>query len=195
MAQGQMGDIVKYGLLAAAGYFLWTKFGASLMATTPPAVVPIPPIVPVGGGSVGGSPGGGGVVTGGGGGVVSTGGGGTVAGGGSTGGSTGGGGSTTGSTGATGLVALLQQAAGTTGTLNADQWSYYYATLPGRTAIDPTTFQALFFPNGRPSDPSQNPQMTAAGFASAIAARGLSGGRGFQPGPRIIHVPRMIFTR
>lgn len=187
MAQSGMGDIVKYGLLAVAGYFAWTKFGPSLMASisTPTAVIPVPP-VPLGGGSVGGSTGGGVVVTGGGGGVVAGG------------GSTGGGGVVAPpvvTPGATGLASLLQQAAGTTGTLNADQWSYYYATLPGRSAIDATTFQSLFFPNGRPSDPSQNPQMTAAAFASALAGRGLSGGRGFQPGPRIIYVPRMIFRR
>jgi hypothetical protein len=71
---------------------------------------------------------------------------------------------------------------GSSSTLNADQWSYYY-TQTGHTAIASGTFESLFFPNGRPSDPTQNPQMTAAQFVAAIATAGLNG---FGPVPQAV---------
>jgi len=69
----------------------------------------------------------------------------------------------------------LQAAAGNVSTLNADQWSYYYAALTGRSAISPGVFETLFFPNGRPSDPSHYQQYTAVQWASIAAGGGLSG--------------------
>lgn len=77
-------------------------------------------------------------------------------------------------------------------TLDADQWNYYYTSAApqglGQPAI--SNFTTLFFPNGRPSDPSQNPQMTAAQFVAALGNPGLSGlnGRGWA---RAIPVPAM----
>ena len=58
----------------------------------------------------------------------------------------------------------------------------------GQPAV--SNFMTIFFPNGRPSDPSQNPQMTAAQFVAAIGNPGLSGlnGRGWA---RAIPVPAM----
>lgn len=75
-----------------------------------------------------------------------------------------------------GTAQLLQQSAGPgVTTLNADQWNYYYQRLPGKSSVPDDVFTALFFPNGRPADPSQNPQMSAADFVAAITTKGLSG--------------------
>ena len=76
---------------------------------------------------------------------------------------------------ATGPTTLQKlQAAGGTGALNADQWSYYWSQI-GKPAIDPVTFNSAFFPNGRPDDATQNPTMTADAFIAALATKGLSG--------------------
>jgi hypothetical protein len=76
-------------------------------------------------------------------------------------------------------VQQLQNAAGAGVTvLDADQWAYYWTNTLGKTAIDPTAFGAIFFPNGRPSDPAQNPTMNASQFLAAIATKGISGLRG-----------------
>lgn len=77
--------------------------------------------------------------------------------------------------------------------LNADQWNYYYTSATpqglGQSAI--ANFNTIFFPNGRPADSTQNPQMTAAQFVAAIGNPGLSGlsGRGYT---RVIPVPAMM---
>ena len=91
------------------------------------------------------------------------------------------------------LTQQLQTLAGPGVTsLDADQWNYYYTTAApqglGQPAV--SNFMTIFFPNGRPSDPSQNPQMTAAQFVAAIGNPGLSGlnGRGWA---RAIPVPAM----
>jgi hypothetical protein len=78
-------------------------------------------------------------------------------------------------------VQQLQNAAGAgVTTLNADQWQFYWNQI-GKPAISSDIFTALFFPTGRPSDPSQAPMMTATAFASALASKGLSGGgRGYR---------------
>lgn len=77
------------------------------------------------------------------------------------------------------VVQQLQNYAGQGITnLDADQWSYYWQTDLKKTPIDPTVFGALFFPSGRPSDPSQNPTMTADQFIAALATKGISGYRG-----------------
>jgi hypothetical protein len=76
-------------------------------------------------------------------------------------------------------VQLLQNAAGAGVTnLTADQWSFYWQTNLGKTPIDPQTFGALFFPNGRPTDLTQIPTMNANQFVAAIATKGISGYRG-----------------
>lgn len=59
--------------------------------------------------------------------------------------------------------------------LNADQWAYYWNNTLSKAAIDPTVFTSLFFPNGRPSNPSQSPTMTAAQFVAALGSKGVSG--------------------
>ena len=67
-------------------------------------------------------------------------------------------------------------AANTTGmsVLDADQWNYYWNQL-GFPAVSDTVFASTFFPNGRPSDASQNPTMTAAQFTGALTAAGMTG--------------------
>ena len=59
-------------------------------------------------------------------------------------------------------------------TLTADQWSFYYGQLSGRTPIPPGVFGPLFFPVGRPTN-GIDAQMTAQDFVTAIATKGLSG--------------------
>ena len=72
-------------------------------------------------------------------------------------------------------VQQLQNAAGAQVTqLDADQWGYYWQQI-GKPAIDGAVFGQIFFPNGRPADATQNPEMTAAQFMAAIATKGLSG--------------------
>lgn len=92
------------------------------------------------------------------------------------------------------LAQLLQTAAASDpnfhGTYNADQWSYYYQRLPGRVAIPAPLFDSIFFPSGRPADPSQYPQYTASDYAAAVGARGLSG-----PGARLPLPVPMVHVR
>lgn len=72
-------------------------------------------------------------------------------------------------------VQQLQNAAGSGVTvLDADEWAYYWQQI-GKAAIDPTVFGAIFFPQGRPANPAQNPTMNASQFLAAIATKGLSG--------------------
>jgi hypothetical protein len=74
------------------------------------------------------------------------------------------------------LVQQLQNAAGAGVTvLNADQWQYYWMNTLKKPQVDQTSFDALFFPQGRPSDPAQNPTMTANQFVAALATKGISG--------------------
>ncbi len=75
------------------------------------------------------------------------------------------------------------------GLLDADQWSAIWTQI-GQTPINPTTFGNLFFPNGRPADPSQNPTMTLATFLAALQTQGLSGVGG--PGSKLIPVPVVL---
>ena len=91
------------------------------------------------------------------------------------------------------LTQQLQTLAGPGVTsLDADQWNYYYTSAAPQGLAQPaiSNFDTIFFPNGRPSDPSQNPQMTAAQFVAALGNPGLSGlnGRGWA---RAIPVPAM----
>lgn len=96
------------------------------------------------------------------------------------------------------LVSLLGDAAKSDpayvaggGKMNADQWSYYYGRLAGRSAISPAAFSAAFFPNGRPAGDA--PTMAASDFVAAIATRGLSGlGRAV---PRLLTVPALNAIR
>jgi hypothetical protein len=168
------GDIIKYGLLAVGGYLLynWWVSQPATTATAPVTTIPLPPSVPVtpagGGGAAPPPP------------VVNP----PPPSGGS-----GGAPPPAGGVGAASLAQALNAAAGNSAssTLNADQWSYYY-TNTGHTPIDSSVFSQLFFPNGRPSDPSQNPQMTAAQFVAAIATKGLNGfGASLVPmGPQMV---------
>ena len=83
---------------------------------------------------------------------------------------------------------LLNLAGATsTTTLNADQWNYYYSQLGG--SFPAGVFDSLFFPNGRPSDPTQVPTYSVDGFLNLLATKGLSG-----LGARVIAVPRMLRT-
>lgn len=90
------------------------------------------------------------------------------------------------------MSAQLQKLAGPgVTTLNADQWNYYYTSAPptglGQTGI--ANFDTIFFPNGRPADASNNPQMSASQFVAALGVTGLSGvGFGTR---RIISVPKV----
>lgn len=60
------------------------------------------------------------------------------------------------------------------GKMTADQWSYIYNHLSGKASID-SVFDALFFPNGRPTDQATYPTYTAAEFAAALKTKGISG--------------------
>lgn len=82
----------------------------------------------------------------------------------------------------------LQTAAGANVTsLDADQWQYYWNQL-GNPPITGTDFNNLFFPQGRPSDPSLNPMMTAAQFVAALGTKGLAGYKGLG----MVNIPIMI---
>jgi hypothetical protein len=143
MASGGMGDILKYGLLAGAGYLIYQNFFATPAAATtapapaagggtppaPPAPPAPPPPVPPGYTYV--PP--------------------TLA------------------------AALAGANSSGSASLNADQWAYYWNNGLKKPAIDPGVFTALFFPSGRPADPSQAPQMTAAQFVAALGSKGVSG--------------------
>lgn len=83
----------------------------------------------------------------------------------------------------------LQTAAGAGVTmLNADQWSYYWQQL-GLVAVDPTKWQAVFFPSGRPPSGTAEPTMTAQAYVTALTPiTGLSGYQGYR---RAIPVPTL----
>jgi len=81
-------------------------------------------------------------------------------------------------------AALIKAAGASTAT--ADVWNFYYGRLPGKTALV-EGFDAVFFPNGRPPDVNDTPKMSAAAFLAGLATKGLSGlGRAF---PSTITVP------
>lgn len=72
-------------------------------------------------------------------------------------------------------VQQLQNAAGANVTvLNADQWGYYWSNL-GLPTIDPTQWNNVFFPNGRPAGGAAAPTMTAGAYVSALQGAGLAG--------------------
>jgi|SRR5579871_1102551 len=80
-------------------------------------------------------------------------------------------------------VAALQAAAATQPTMSggmgtADQFSYLWTNNLGKPAISGTTFDAIFFPNGRPANTAQYPLYTAQQFVQALATAGLSGYKG-----------------
>jgi hypothetical protein len=71
---------------------------------------------------------------------------------------------------------LQTAAAGVPSTLlNADNWNYYWVNTLKKAQPDADKWASLFFPNGRPSDPSQNPMMTAAQYVAALSTQGISG--------------------
>lgn len=63
------------------------------------------------------------------------------------------------------------------GQMTADQWSYIWVNSLSKSAVDGGTFDALFFPNGRPTNATDTPKMTAAQFVAALGTAGLSGFR------------------
>jgi hypothetical protein len=78
------------------------------------------------------------------------------------------------------------------GLLDADHWSAIYTYVTGNT-IDGTTFDSVFFPNGRPSDVSQNPVYSAPQFISMLVAGGGAAYAGLSgPAPRLIPVPMIL---
>jgi hypothetical protein len=91
------------------------------------------------------------------------------------------------------MSAQLQALAGSATMLNADQWNYYYTSPAPQGLAQPTitNFDTIFFPNGRPADPTNNPTMTAAAFVAALGIKGLSG-LGYR---RYIPVPRLVTMR
>jgi hypothetical protein len=72
------------------------------------------------------------------------------------------------------LIAVLQQAAGTTGSMTPDQWSYYYQAIPGKPAIPPAQFENILSELGL-TDATRSTPVTAAAFVSALSENGLSG--------------------
>ena len=74
------------------------------------------------------------------------------------------------------------------GQMNADQWSYLWTNSLNKPALDPTLFSNLFFPGGRPSNPANNPMMTADTFVQALATKGISG----PPGSARVPVPFLL---
>jgi len=82
-----------------------------------------------------------------------------------------------------------------TATLNADQWNYYYGHVPqfvptvnGAAVNTGSLFDLgqVFFPNGRPANPANYTQYTAAQFIAALQNAGTSwsgfSGLGYYPG-------------
>lgn len=75
------------------------------------------------------------------------------------------------------VIAWLQNAANgnqflVNNQMNADQWNYFLNSI---SAFPLQSFDQIFFPNGRPSDPSQYPVYTAGAFVQKVIASGLSG--------------------
>lgn len=121
-------DVIKYGLLAAAGLWAWNNFSQSSSTPPPPATTPpatTPPVIT--------------------------------------------------------LEQRLLTAAGVPATTKQgpDQWAYYYAGLTDANGVPkgglPGDALNVWFPQGRPEDQSQYPQITAAQFAAGLATKGFSG--------------------
>lgn len=76
------------------------------------------------------------------------------------------------------LVSLLLQAASLAGVdpnnLSADQWSYYYAQLPGRSAPSAASFESVLTSLGL-TDATRGTPVSAQAFATAMQGNGLSG--------------------
>jgi hypothetical protein len=75
------------------------------------------------------------------------------------------------------LTALLSQtaiAAGETGNLTPDQWSFYYQQIPGKPIIPAAQFENVLGSLGL-SDATRGTQVTPSQFASALVSQGLSG--------------------
>jgi hypothetical protein len=72
------------------------------------------------------------------------------------------------------LIAVLQQAAGTTASMTPDQWSYYYQAIPGKPVIPAAQFENILSELGL-SDATRSTPVTAAAFVSALSENGLSG--------------------
>lgn len=184
MAQSSgMGDILKYGLLAVGGYFLynWWTSQSSTTATTTTT----------------------------GGGTTSTGTTGTTT---TTPQTTSTGTTTTttpttttttGSAGGAGSPTSVSQKllalSGGVNSLNADGWSYYFTTVNGGVALTPSQF-AQAFPAITATD--RGGTMTAAAFVAALAAAGVAAPAGYgmnglgQWKPRVpIPVPALMRRR
>lgn len=58
------------------------------------------------------------------------------------------------------------------GKMGADQWKFFYNNLAGAPNVDPV-YDSIFFPNGRPADPSLYTQMTATEFMQALKSGGV----------------------
>ncbi len=69
------------------------------------------------------------------------------------------------------LYAALVSAANGASSLTMDQWSYYYATLPGKSSIDPATFGQMVSNMGV----SSGDQVSPMTFIVALQGVGLSG--------------------
>lgn len=96
-----------------------------------------------------------------------------------TGGTTGGGSTTTANP--TTLQLLKAAAAGNSflvdGKMNRHQWAYYFATLPGRSALEASVLDAFFINGVPPADDASEPKLTAEQFLAGLATKGISGYR------------------
>jgi hypothetical protein len=81
------------------------------------------------------------------------------------------------------LSSLLLEAAGNVGSLNGDQWSYYYQNLQGKPVISPETFGQMMASIGA----TGSTNMTVNQFIQALSSVGL----GALPG----RLPRLPMTR
>lgn len=79
--------------------------------------------------------------------------------------------------------------------LNANQWSALWTQI-GQPAIDPTTFDSIFFPQGQPPSGTAAPLMTLATFMAALHQGGIWNGlSGLGQAPRLIPVPIVLAGR
>jgi hypothetical protein len=66
-----------------------------------------------------------------------------------------------------------------TATMNPDEWAYYrnnFKDAYGNKVADlPASALDVWFPNGRPENVADYPQITAAQFQAGLATKGLSG--------------------
>lgn len=72
----------------------------------------------------------------------------------------------------TSLASALQITSGGASMLTPDQWSYYYAQLPGRVSIPPSTFDAMLASAGI-TDRTQ--AISLGAFVTMVVGAGLSG--------------------